>query len=304
MARHAPSFRALSAFETAARLGSFSRAGVELHLTPSAISHQIAKLEDSLGVRLFSRRGTGVALTPAGAAYLEKVQSALALIGGGVDAVADAQSELRLHCPPSFAALWLMPRLPEFLQRFPDIRVRLTASAFASDFARDQVDVEIRYGAPDWPNLHIESLFDERVRPLAAPHWLAKHPIVQPQDLLQASLIATEINLVTWSHWFAAHGVPVSPSNFVFRSDRSYLVLEAAVQGLGVALENDLLAQRFLRSGQLVPVLDAVRGLPVKAHHVVSSPEKVRTPRVHTFLRWLRAQAAVAAAAAGNASMK
>ena len=293
MRKHAPSFKALSAFESSARLGSFSRAAQELHLTPSAISHQISKLEESLASTLFTRQGVGVQLTSEGAAYLEKVQTALALIGGAADAVVDAQSELRLHCVPSFAVLWLMPRLADFMAKNPQIKVRLTSSAIASDFARGEVDVEIRYGTPDWPRLHVESIFDERISPLASPAFLKGLRIKRPRDLLSTSLIATEITLVTWSRWFATHDVPVSPSQFVLRSDRSYLVLEAAVQGLGVALENHLLAERYLKSGQLVPLFDASHAIPMHGHHVVSSPDKVQTKRVATFLAWIREQAAL-----------
>ncbi len=294
MRKHAPSFKALSAFESSARLGSFSRAAQELHLTPSAISHQISRLEELLAATLFTRQGVGVQLTGEGAAYLEKVQTALALIGGAADAVADAQSELRLHSVPSFAVLWLMPRLSGFITSHPEIKVRLTSSAIASDFARGEVDVEIRYGTPDWPRLHIESIFDERIGPLASPAFLAQHPVRRPRDLLGASLIASETTLISWSHWFAAHDVPVSPSQFVLRSDRSYLILEAAVAGLGVVLENDMLAERYLRSGQLVRLFDRSHAIAVSGHHVVSSPEKVETRRVATFLRWVRRQAALA----------
>ena len=292
MTKHAPSFRTLSAFETSARLGSFTRASQELHLTPSAVSHQVAKLEESLGTKLFVRQDTGVQLTSSGAAYLKKVQSALSLISEGVDAVANVETELRLHSTPSFAVLWLMPRLPGFMKAHPEIKVRLAVSPIASDFARDQLDLEIRYGVPEWPFLHIESIFSESVRPLASPSLLEACPVKHPHDLLDKRLISTEVNLVSWSTWFAANGVPVSPSNYDFRCDRSYVILEAAVQGMGFVLENDLLAQRYIRSGQLVPVFDDSRSIPVRAHHVVSSAEKVQTFRVATFLQWLRDEAA------------
>jgi len=304
MAKHAPSFRALSAFETSARLGSFTRASQELHLTPSAVSHQVAKLEESLGTKLFIRQDTGVQLTSTGAAYLEKVQGALSLISGAVDAVANTELELRLFSTPSFAVLWLMPRLPDFMQAHPEIKLHLAVSTVVSDFARDQLDVEIRYGIPEWPNLHVESIFCERIRPLASPALLRQHPVKQPHDLLNMRLLLHDIDLVTWPTWFAANGVPVSPSNYEFRCDRSYVILEAAVQGMGFVLENDLLAQRYLRSGQLIPVFDDNVSIPVRAHHVVSTAERVQTFRVATFLQWLRAQAAADFDDRGKASLK
>ena len=304
MAKHAPSFRALSAFETSARLGSFTRASQELHLTPSAVSHQVAKLEESLGTKLFMRQDSGVLLTSAGKAYLEKVQSALSLISGAVEDVANVEAELRIHCTPSFAVLWLIPRLDDFMKSHPKIKVRLAVSPIASDFVRDQLDIEIRYGIPEWPHLHIESIFCERMRPLASPALLERCPIEQPHDLLDVDLISTEVNLVSWPTWFAANGVPVTPSNYNFRCDRSYVILEAAVQGMGFVLENDLLAQRYLQNGQLVPVFGDERSIPVRAHHIVTTTERGHTLRVATFLQWIRTQAAADFGVLGNASLK
>ena len=163
----------LLAFEAVARRRSFALAAAELHLTASAISHQVARLEAHLGVRLFERSAHGVRLSAAGEQYLARV-------GGALTAIAAATEDLRqgvgntlyVHSAPSIASLWLMPRLRAFAQAYPDIALNLSAAHTHSDFALGQADIDIRYGVPQWGDLVVEPLFEERIVPLASPAFI------------------------------------------------------------------------------------------------------------------------------------
>ena len=156
-----PPLTTLLAFEAVARRRSFALAAGELNLTASAISHQIARLESFLGVKLFDRAGQRVTLSEAGAAYLRRVGGALGAIGAATDDVRQGvRNSLYVHASPSFASLWLMPRLAAFANAYPQVSLFLSASPTHSDFALGQADLDIRYGVPDWPDLVVRALFD------------------------------------------------------------------------------------------------------------------------------------------------
>ena len=153
-----------------AKQKSFRAAAEELHLTPSAVSHQVAKLESLLHVRLFERSARGVELTPAGQQYLQRVASALGAINAATEDLRHGvQDTLYVHSSPSFASLWLMPRIASFTEQHPNISLVLSASHVHSDFQLGQMDIDIRYGLPNWPNLEVEPVFTERIQPLASP---------------------------------------------------------------------------------------------------------------------------------------
>src|SRR6188508_2876945 len=157
----------LQAFEAVARRRSFALAAAELHLTASAVSHQIARLEEHLAIKLFERSAHGVRLSEAGDQYLSRVAGALSAITAATDDLRQGVSNsLYVHCSPSLATLWLMPRLPLFAKAHPDISLNLSAAHTHSDFVLGQVDLDIRYGVPQWQHVVIEPLFEERILPL------------------------------------------------------------------------------------------------------------------------------------------
>src|ERR1700752_3160351 len=150
----------LLAFEAVARRRSFALAAAELHLTASAVSHQVARLESQLGVRLFDRSAHGVRISAAGEQYMGRIAGALTAITAATEDLRQGLSNnLYVHCAQSIASLWLMPRLQGFAQAYPDITLNLSAAHTLSDFAVDQVDIDIRYGVPQWPDLVVEPLF-------------------------------------------------------------------------------------------------------------------------------------------------
>lgn len=291
---HLPPLKGIIAFEVVARLGSINKAADEMNVTASAVSHQIANLEGFVGRRLFDRTSRGLVLTPVGERFQKDVTGALALIAS---AALNARSSegvevLRVHVSPSFANLWLMPRLPGFLAEHPDLRIQLSAAHTHSDFARGEVDLDIRYGAVKWGDLHVETIFEEEILPLASPEFLQRAVIRNAEQLLAQPLIFSEVNVVQWPRWFASHGVPVSPATYALRFDRAYMAIGAAAQGLGVALESDRLAENMLRSGALVPVFPDRRGIRAHGHHLVFPEMHAKWSKVQRFVEWLKREVA------------
>jgi len=293
-----PPLTALLSFETVARRLSFARAAEELNLTPSAVSHQIAKLEQVLGFLLFERGARGIVMSDAGEAYLKRIAGALGAIGNATNDVRKGvRNTLHVHSSPSLASMWLMPRLSELARRYPEIAFSLSASPNHSDFALGQVDIDIRYGLPDWPNLVVESVFEERILPLASPDLLARQPIHVPADMLKSPLIQSTMSVVQWPAWFASRGLIGTPERFAFRFDRAYLSLEAAVQGLGIALESEQIAAQHIASGRLRPIFHPAWSLPVRAHFMVYPERHANRVEVVQFVAWFRAQVAASLAA-------
>lgn len=283
----------LAAFEAVARRRSFALAAAELHLTASAISHQIARLESSLGVRLLERSAHGVRLSAAGEQYLARVAGALSAIAAATDDLKQGvATSLYVHSSPSLASLWLMPRLRSFAQACPDISLNLSAAHIHSDFALGQADLDIRYGVPRWPDLVVEPLFEERILPLASPAFIREHRLKRPDQLLDVPLIQSNVNVVQWSDWFHRHADRRVPERFSLRFDRAVMAMDAAAQGLGVALESATLARRLIDEGRLRPVFGMERAVRVKAHFAVYPARHAKRPAVEAFLGWLHGEAA------------
>lgn len=287
-----PPLASLMAFEAVARRRSFALAAAELHLSASAVSHQIARLEARLGVRLFERSAHGVRLSTAGERYLARVGGALSAITAATDDLRHGVSNsLYLHCAPSIASLWLMPRLGDFAQSYPQIALNLSAGHTPSNFALGQADVDLRYGVPEWPGLEVEPLFEERILPLASAAFIRRHRLTRPERLLEVPLIQSAVSVVQWPDWFAAFSEARAPEHFAMRFDRAQMALDAATQGLGVALESAVLAGRHLSERRLRPVFGMDRAIRVHAHFVVYPARHAARAPVAAFLAWLRGQA-------------
>jgi DNA-binding transcriptional LysR family regulator len=276
----------LRAFEAAGRTGSFRVAATELGLTPSAVSHAIRKLEQTLGASLFTRDNRTVRLSPEGEALIRHVSRGFDELRRGLEMVSTRGPQfLRLHSAPSFATQWLTPRLSRFLRDHPDIEVRLAAGTDYTRFLNDEFDADIVYGLPRQEGLVVVPLGEETVTPLCAPD-LAR-AITVPMDLFGHVLIESETKQVRWSDWFARNGLPVPRPQGV-RFDRSFLAIAAAVDGLGVALESTRLAEREIASGRLVrPLAGRAEDVRYVGHNLVF-PRSAR-PRhsLRLFTKWL-----------------
>ena len=294
MPRHLP-LSALRAFEAVTRTGSFRDAAADLSLTPSAVSHAIRGLEQALGTTLFRREGRAIRLTAEGetlALHTERGFGELQLGIGSVSSRGGPQL-LRLHCAPSFAAQWLVPRLRRLLQEARGLEVRVAAGTDYTRFAADDFDADIVYGmpppefygAPGLQGVVIVPLGTEVVTPLCAPDLAPQ--IRTPRSLLEQALIESDNKKVRWTAWFAANGL-LAPEPRGPRFDRSFLSISAAVDGLGVALESTRLAEREIASGRLVrPLQGACEDVTYTGHWLVFPRAKRYSRPLTRFSEWI-----------------
>lgn len=288
-----PPIANLQAFEAVARRRSFALAATELHLTASAISHQISRLESQLDIRLFERSAHGVRLSPAGEHYLLHVGAALTAIAAATDDLRQGiRNSLYVHSAPSIASLWLIPRLHHFAQAYPDISLNLSAAHTPSDFALGQSDIDIRYGTPQWGDLVVEPLFEESIVPMASPAFIKQHKLKKVEQLLEVPLIQSNVSVVQWSDWLGRFTRLRAPDRFPLRFDRAQMSLDAATQGLGVALESAVNAGGHLADGRLKAVFGMDLVIRVKAHFAVYPERHAKRPAVEAFLSWLHGEAA------------
>lgn len=297
--RRLPPLVALRSFEAAARHGSFTKAADELHVTPSAISHQIRGLEETLGVALFRRERGALVLTDAGAACLpgirdgfERLVQALQTVRGKGDS-----DVLTVSVAPSFAAKWLLPRLDLFTVANPAIDVRVSASMNLVDFARGDVDIAIRYGAGRYPGLNVARLVRDAVFPVCSPDLLTReHGLRVPADLAFHTLLHDDSpdedeTCPTWQMWLRAAGVGGVDAARGPRFNQSSLVIEAALLGRGVALAKSTLAEGDTAAGRLIRPFGL--SIPVEfAYYIVCPEAKLELAKVATFRSWLLAEAA------------
>lgn len=285
---------ALRAFEAVTRTGSFRAAASDLSLTPSAVSHAIRSLESTLGAALFVRDGRSVRLTGAGEILMQHVVRGFGELQLGISSVSRRGPRLiRLHSAPSFAANWLAPRLPRLLSETGGLAVRIVADTSYARFSDDDFDIDIVYGLPSaqyygvsgHQGMLVLPLGREIVTPLCAPALAGR--IRSVRSLMDETLIESERKNVRWAAWFAANGM-VAPEARGLRFDRSFLSLSAAADGLGVALESLLLAERELASGRLVRPLAGIAEDIVYTGHWLVVPRGKRYARpVITFIEWI-----------------
>ena len=290
--REIPSLRAIQAFESAARLGSFQSAAEELHVTPSAISHQIRGLEKEVGADLFNRTNRRIALTDVGRRYAAEVGEAFGQLEAATrDLTRRGKRDiLTIHSVPSLATQWLMPRIKRFNALAPVLDVRLNASSEAVDLSHGAVDVDIRYGSVvAAAGVAVEPLPDERIVAVCAPSLLeGPDGIREPADLARHSLIHSEVNLYRWHDWARDHGVDLDLERGS-RFDRSFLSISAALDGLGVCLESRLIVGREIAAGRLVlPFGDD--GPTLTCHSLVYLRSRARIEKIAAFRKWLFAE--------------
>lgn len=291
---------AMEAFVAVARCGSLAEAAPGIGLTVPALSRRIGQIEAHLGTPLFRRLPRGLALTEAGAAYHAALAPAWEALQQATEAARRRarRRSIRLSVMPSFAALWLLPRLAGFQARHGDIEVEIETSAALVELrARPELDCAIRLGHGPWPGLASEPFLPVHAVPVAGPGFPA---LRRPQDLLRHPLIGTHHQAEFWQEWFAAAGVAPVPAGGR-RFDNLQLVYEAAAAGMGVALGLDGVVQPYLAGGRLRPLLPAPLRL-ARQFHLVSRPGRGPEDRgLALFREWLREEADAFAAGAGLA---
>ncbi|HVJ36129.1 MAG TPA: transcriptional regulator GcvA [Terriglobia bacterium] len=284
-----PPLHTMRLFEAAGRLLSFKLAAAELHVTPSALSHAIQSLEDWLGVQLFIRGNRSLALTKAGADYLPQVREALDLLArasAGLPGQA-ASGRLAVSVAPSFGLHWLMPHLPRFQARHPEIEIAVDTHHRQVDFPRDGVDLAIRMGSGGWQGLTAIRLVQERLVPVCAP-GLAK-TMARPADLSAATLLRVADVSEDWDSWFARAGLALPAGTRSLSFDTIHMALEAAARGLGVAMGRLPLAAGDLASGRLVAIFGPPRFCDT-SYWLVAPAAALRRPAVKAFRHWIEAE--------------
>lgn len=282
-----PSTAALQAFALAAHHRSFKRAAEALHLSASALSRQIQALEAHLGVALFRRLNPGLELTDAGRRYLAEVDAVLARLAAAQGALAAQPAPLRVSALESFSESWLIPNLPDFERVHPEIELRLEATLRYVDFARDAVDVGIRFGRGPWEGLHAEPIVDLDYFPVCSPARAARHPRLRaPADLAGHTLIHVAQTPDAWRDWLRAAGVgDLQPARAV-TYDHVGIALSVAAAGQGVALAADLLCAAWLRDRRLCrPLPQHLRSN--QTYHFVCRPTDLDNPRITALRDWL-----------------
>lgn len=292
---------ALRAFEASARHQSFSLAAQELNVTPAAVGQLVRTLEDWLGSPLFVRSTSGRArlvTTEVAEQALPDIRAGLERLAVGLERLrsGSAGGVLTVTVSPAFAAKWLLPRIERFQAAWPETDLRLDTSLKPVDFVAQRIDVGVRYGRGQWPGLAAEKLMDEEVYPVCAPALLAMATLQAPDDLRGQVLIHdqsvdTSTGFASWQAWLRHAGVQGVPTDRGLRINDSAAVLQAAVDGQGVALARSVMAHDDLAAGRLVRLFPQVRLDSALAYYVVYRPECIAQPKVAAFRDWLLREA-------------
>jgi LysR family transcriptional regulator, glycine cleavage system transcriptional activator len=301
MTKRLPPLNALRAFEAAARLGNFSAAAQTLHVTHGAISRQVRQLEKWLGVTLFERSGRRVRLTDPGRDYLNAIQSAFDAIAAATRRLSETGTRRRIAIDalPTFTMRWLLPRLA----RFPlhsEVELRLVTSDRPLAGAADGFDIAIRRGPEDWPGCVAQEFLVEHDIPVCSPALLSRTPIKEPRDLAQHTLLYSDTRPSAWERWFAAAGVPDLVVTSRQQFDHFYLTLQAAIDGLGVALGSQPIIDDEIKAGRLVIPL-AGPTVRARGYWWVSPNSRAGDPVLRAFCDWLAREASTDVSSAARA---
>lgn len=288
-----PPLNALKAFEAAARHESFTRAAEELCVTQGAVSHQVKALEAELGVKLFNRERQRLIITEAGREYLAVVRDALDRIAVGTERLLQRQNSgvLTVSTSPDFAAKWLVHRLGNFVEAHAGIDLRVSATLHHVDFAREEVDLAVRHGDGNWPGLDAVRLSPEHLFAVCSPKILSSRKrLGKPADLLKFPLIHMD-SRSDWNSWLQEAGVEGAAVTHGPVLNRASMVIDAAINGQGIALARTTLAAWDLLNGRLVRPF--ALSLPLaKTYWIVCPKATASLPKIVTFRDWLLAEAA------------
>lgn len=294
MIRRLPPLNALKTFEAAARHESFTRAAEELCVTQGAVSRQVKALEAELGVRLFNREHQKLVITESGRQYHAVVRDALDRIAFGTERLVQRQTSgvLTVSTSPDFAAKWLVHRLSRFAESHGGIDLRVSASMHHVDFTKEDVDVAVRHGDGGWVGLDAVRLADEeQLFPVCSPRLMAgRARRARPSDLLKFPLLHLD-SRKDWSRWLEAAGIPDAKARHGPVLNRASMLIDAAVDGQGIALARTTLAAWDLISGRLVRPFSVSLRLS-KTYWIVCPTAASTHSKIVAFRDWLMAEAA------------
>jgi len=292
MFSHLTQLNNIRVFEAAARLGSFKAAGVELHVTSTAISHQIAKLENKLGTLLFERKTRSVTLTPEGIKLFHTAHQSLQQLSATFNEISNAQSILRVTTTTSFASMWLAPNLTKFQMKHPDIQVEIHTGEKTKNLNTDRrIDLAIRYGS-DGHNKDAIKLVTEDFSLYATQAYLDTHPDLNSSTLIETRWKNKSLPVITGDTWQQQHElIPSTPKIIYF--DQEHHIIQAALAGQGIALISSVLVKMATEQGWLKPYKEECV-LPGLTYYLISSPFNKNSHKVTAFKKWLVEELATA----------
>jgi LysR family glycine cleavage system transcriptional activator len=284
----------LTAFDVAARHLNLSAAAQEMNVTHAAVSRQVKQLEQRLGVKLFERLPRGLKLTAHGALLAEGTREAFDRLATAIEdvSVPAVRRKLTLSTFASFAARWLMPRIGSFAELFPEVDLQVLTGTRLVDFAREDVDIAIRFGSGKYPGLHVVPLFKPQDIVVAAPSLLARGPALRQYSDLKHFTLLHDDSHRNWLRWLESVGAKgVNPRRGILCGDRNAM-LQAALAGQGIALSSEVFAAQDLAAGRLVKVFDVEVASPY-AIYAVCLPRRLNDPMIIGALDWIQREAAM-----------
>ncbi|MEA9578093.1 transcriptional regulator GcvA [Xanthomonas nasturtii] len=299
---------ALRAFEASARHQSFSAAAAELHVTPAAVGQLVRTLEDWVGTPLFHRSQAGRARllpTPAAEQALPDVRAGLDRLTLGLERLKEQSggTMLTMTVSPAFAAKWLLPRIDRFQTAHPDIDIRLETSLKPVDFLTQRIDIGVRYGAGQWPGLVALKLMDEEVYPVCSPALIGR--LRTPAQLTGETLIhdlsmETHPNFPSWKAWLDKAGVVGVDAIRGLKINNAAAVLQAAIEGHGIALARSVMAHDDIATGRLIRLFPEMQFPSPLAYYLVHRQESSHLPRIAAFRQWICEEASANSALAAT----
>ncbi|MGB0664690.1 MAG: LysR family transcriptional regulator [Pontibacterium sp.] len=291
-----PSLNSMIYFETVARNGRIARAAEELNVSPSAVSQQVKLLEELLGVALFRREKRQLSLTLEGEQLYMAATSAFGILRNARQSISRRREshQLIVSVSPSFAVRWLGPKLAGFIHDNPEWDLRVDASPDPSNFDRDVVDLDIRYGQGQWHGLYSEMILADYVLPMCSPEYRDQllESCETSQEMLQTAQLVDSVRAaLQWDNWLARHRVSRNARLSALRFDRSSMAIQQAINGAGVVLESTTLARDELLSGRLVPLVPDLGAVCFPAYWIVSPGRHQSRKLVQVFSRWLAVMA-------------
>ncbi|MFK7732148.1 MAG: LysR substrate-binding domain-containing protein [Pseudomonadales bacterium] len=301
------SMSGLKVFSCAAQRLSFTAAAEELGLSQPAVSHAVKQLEKHLGTPLFSRHHRGLQLTPAGEKFYADITIGLSHIEQSVQSLqlmAADDERVTLSISTAFATHWLLPRVAGFKVKYPHIDLRFQTTAYDIDLNQAGIGLGVRYGSGSWPSYHSWRLFDEEVLAVCSPDYLVGNAIVDPASLQQHALIHLDEphrTRMDWHRWFAHLGIEAQAMNLALNLNDYAIVLQAAIEGQGIALGWHYIVERLVANGQLVPACQQTV-CTEKGFYLVSPANIPLTPYTKTVRDWMLAEAGHSPASKSSSS--
>lgn len=294
MTKPLPPLTSIRAFESAARLLNFSRASEEIGVTPGAISKQILLLEDFIGVKLFERLPGSLTLTPAGYALKTSVQPAFELLSQAFSRYArrpPRSNVCRVATLASFAGQFLVPRLDQFNKDLPNFELEILTSTRLVDFAREEIDIGVRYGLGEWSDVVANELVKGELVPVCAPELLAQYSNEPDEKIIQKARRIQLFSSDEWRNWSELTGIELNGPDNTFIIEDTSVAMEATLTGQGLSLLPDILVRRNIKSGKLIRFSD--QSLPWKqTYFVTHAPNAEKRPVVRDVIAWLRKEVA------------